>query len=199
MRAGIMITINLLPEEFRVKEKTQSKYPVKQIAMGAGVLFAVLTVFFYIDFVFANFSLKKLQKESADILPQQQQLKQLETEVEQTLKPENAFLNKFVTADRPLTHLFSWVSEQLPASSWLTEFKLSREGQGGRLFLKGLTLPTKEKSSIEWIEVYLHQLKAQMPDSNLSLTTSRQRVKGVEVTEFIANFDWGLTPGVPSK
>lgn len=187
-----MITINLLPEEFRIKEKTKSKYPVVQIAIGAGVLFALLTVAFYIDFLIANVSLGKLRKESADILPLSQQLKQLEQEVEQTLKPENTFLNRFVTADKPLTQLLMWTSEVLPSSAWLTEFKLTREGEGGKLFIKGLTLATKEKSSIEQIESYLHQMKEKMPDVNLSLTTSRQRIKDTEVTEFIANYDWNL-------
>lgn len=186
-----MITINLLPEEFRVKVKTQSKYPVIPIAIGVGSLFLILTIFFYIDFIVAKGSFSKLEKESANILPQSQQLKQLEQEVEQTLKPENAFLNRFVTADKPLTQLLTWASENLPPSTWLIEFKLVRKGDGGQLFLKGLTLPTKEKSSIELIEIYLHQLKSKMPDANLSLTTSRQRIKTVELTEFSANFDWG--------
>lgn len=187
-----MITINLLPEEFRTKEKTSSKYPAAQIGIGVGVVLALLTVFFYFDFISANHSLKKLQKESAAILPQSQKLKQLEQEVEKTLKPENVFLNRFVTADKPLTHLLSWTSEFLSSSAWLTELKLTREGEGGKLFLKGLTLPTKEKSSIELIEDYVHQLKGKMPDADLSLTTSRQKVKTVQVTEFVANFVWGL-------
>jgi hypothetical protein len=187
-----MITINLLPEEFRINEKVKTKYPIKQIGIGIGAVFTLLTVAFYIDFLIANVTLKKLKKESADILPQSQQLKQLEDEVEKTLKPENIFLNRFVTADKPLTSLLSWSSEELVSSAWLTEFKLTREGEGGKLFVKGLTLPTKEKSSIEQIESYVHQLKSKMPDSNLSLTTSRQRVKETEVTEFIANYDWNL-------
>ena len=115
-----MITINLLPEEFRAAEKKSSKYPVIPIAIGAGVLFILLTIFFYFDYISANISLNKLNKESVTILPQSQRLKQLDTEVQEILKPENVFLNRFVTADRPATPMLSWVSEFLPPAAWLT-------------------------------------------------------------------------------
>lgn len=193
-----MITINLLPEEFRAAEKKSSKYPVIPIAIGAGVLFILLTIFFYFDYISANISLNKLNKESVTILPQSQRLKQLDTEVQEILKPENVFLNRFVTADRPATPMLSWVSEFLPPAAWLTELKLTREGEGGKIFIKGMSIPTKEKSSIEQIEAYVHQLKAKMPDANLSLTTSRQNIKNVEVTEFVANLEWGMTVPVKS-
>ena len=188
-----MITINLLPEEFRVVEKTPSKYPVIPIAIGVGVLFALLTLFFYFDYVSSNIRFGKLTKESATILPQSQKLKQLEQEVEETLKPENIFLNQFVIADRPATQMLFWVSEFLPEAAWLTELKLTREGEGGKIFIQGMSLPTKEKSSIEQIESYVHELKAKMTDANLSLTTSRQSIKTVEVTEFEANLEWGVS------
>ena len=68
---------------------------------------------------------------------------------------------------------------------------MERKQDGGRLFIKGLSLPSKEKSSIEAIEIYLHQLKEKIPDANLSLTTTRQTIEGTELTQFTANFAWG--------
>lgn len=189
-----MITINLLPQEFRIQEKKSTKVPVIPIAIASGIILAAITLFFYADYWSAKSKLAEINKEWQFVQPQSVRLQALQQEVENKLKPENVFLNSFVTADKPLTYMLTWASEFLPSTSWLTEFKLDRVGEGGRLYLKGLTLPSKEKSSIEFIEVYLHELKKKIPDANLSLTTSRQRIKEVEVTQFIATFEWG-NPG----
>src|SRR5690349_2231669 len=164
-----MIRINLLPEEFRIHDKVQTQIPAMKIAVGAGVFFVILTVWFYIDFLIAQGKVTKVKEQWAILQPQSASLKQLETEVETVLKPQNQFLNRYVTAAQPLTHVLSWLSESLPEKAWLTEVKLEREGEGARLFVKGLALPTKEKSSIEQIESYLHDLKKNIPDTNLNL------------------------------
>ncbi len=187
-----MIAINLLPEELRIKEKKIPKIPALKIAAGVGVVFVLLTLIFYIDFLMAKSKLGKLEKEWQTIQPQHQKLISLEQEVETKLKPENQFLNRFVTADRPLTHMMNWANEFLPSTMWLIEFKLERVGEGGKLFVKGLALPSKDKSSIEFIETYVHQLKEKITNANLSLTTTRQKIKNVELTQFIATYDWGI-------
>lgn len=194
-----MISINLLPEEFRVQEKTTTKIPVFKIAIAVGGLFSVLTLFFYIDFWSKHIQLSKLNKEWRTVEPQSQQLKKLEQDVENNLKPENIFLKRFATSVQPLTSILGWLNEYLPAATWLTQVQMDRDGDGGKLVVKGLTLPTKEKSSIETIEIYLNALKAKMPEANLSLTTSRQQIKDTEVTQFVATFDWAPTAMVVKK
>ncbi len=191
-----MITINLLPEEFRVREKIHINIPWLPAVIGAAGIFLLLTGFFYVDYWLSKAKLSRVNKEWEVIQPQSQRLQQLEQEVETKLKPENVFLNSFVTAEKPLTNMLLWVSEYASATMWLVEFKMERVGEGGKLYVKGLTLPSKEKSSIEFIESYLHELKKQMPDADLSLTTSRQKIKEVELTQFIATFEWGLKPAV---
>lgn len=191
-----MITINLLPQEFRVKEKVSIQLPWLKGAILAGGLVGVLTLWFYADFWMSKAKFAQTDKEWQFMQPQSQRLLQLEQEVNTKLKPENVFLNSFVTADKPLTLMMSWVNEFLPPTTWITELKMERLGEGGSLYIKGMTLPSKEKSSIEFIEIYLHQLKEKMPDADLSLTTSRKKMKEVEVTQFIATFEWGLNQGV---
>lgn len=193
-----MITINLLPQEFRIQEKKVSKLPYMPVVLAIGTLFVCLTLYFYADYWSAKSKLAEINKEWQFVQPQSVRLQALQAEVDSKLKPLNVFLNSFVTADKPLTHMMSWTSEFLPPTSWLVEFKMERVGEGGRLYLKGLTLPSKEKSSIEFIETYLHDLKTKIPDANLSLTTSRQKIKAVEVTQFIATFEWG-NPGAVKK
>ena len=185
-----MITINLLPQEFRTHEKKSFKIPALKWVAGAGVLFSILTLYFYFDFLGSRGRLKHLEDEWKVIQPQSVQLKKLEQEVSTELKPERDFLTQFVTAERPLTAFMIWLSEFLPETAWLNEVSMERKGEGGLLLVKGLALPSKTQSSIEQIEIYLHHLKEKMPDANLSLTTSRQKLQNVEVTQFIANFEW---------
>ena len=186
-----MITINLLPQEFRIQAKSEHSLPYLKIAAVCGILFSLVTVYFYVDLLVAKAQLKKIRGEWSQIQPKSAELKKLEDEVEKTLKPEKVFLESFVTAQRPLTSFLVWAGELLPETVWLTEFQMERKGEGGRLFIKGLALPSKEKSSIEAIEIYLHQLKEKIVDGNLSLTTTRQTLEGKELTQFLANFEWG--------
>ncbi len=185
-----MISINLLPEEFRVQEKTTANLPLLKIAAVSGALFLLLTGFFYIDFLSASAKLKKTEKEWQRVEPESEKLKLLQQEVETVLQPERNFLSGFVTTEKPLTYFLAWTSEFLPKSAWLTEVQMTRRGEGGDFQVKGFALPSKEKSSIEEIETFLHHLKEKMPEADLSLTTTRQTVYKTEVTQFIANFEW---------
>ncbi len=185
-----MIKINLLPEEFRIVKKEKAEIPYTRIAIGLGILFGILTGSFYLDYMNAQKELKKLEQTWATLQPQSAQLKALESEVETTLKPERDFLTKYVLTAKPLTFLLVWISEFMPDTAWLTEVKMEQSEAGQNLFIKGLVLPSKEKSSIELIEIFFHQLKEKIPESLLSLTTTRQKLESVEVTQFIANFEW---------
>ncbi len=186
-----MITVNLLPKEFRVRPQSKTSVLPLKIAAIFGVLFSLLTVYFYWDILKANSELKRIQAQGASLQPQAAALQALEEEVEKKIKPEKFFLESFVMAQRPLTSLIAWASELLPESIWLTALEMEREGEGGHFLLKGLALPSREKSSIEAIEIYLHSLKEKMPESELSLTTTRQAMEGRELTQFTASFEWG--------
>ena len=188
-----MITINLLPEEFRIRKKVESNLPTLKIAIAAGAVFMIATVFFYFDYLAAGRELGRIEKEWTIMQPQSEALKTLEQEVEGTIKPERDFLNRFVTTQKPLTYLLMWASELLPETTWLLEVKVEQAEGKETLFIKGLTLPSKEKSSIEYIEGFLHALKEKIPEATLSLTTTRQTIEHTELTQFIANFEWKVS------
>ncbi len=194
-----MITINLLPDEFRVKAKTSIKIPGLQIGIGAGLILALVTAIFYVDFLMVTSRYGKMNKKWKEIQPEYQALTQLQNEVDGKLKQEKIFMENFVTSQNALTHLLTWSSEYLPEAAWLTEIKLQRKGEGGVFLLKGLALSIAKQSSIEQIETYLHEFKRKMPDANLSLTTTRQTLEGIELTQFISNFEWGSKPDKPKK
>lgn len=186
-----MIQINLLPEELREKKKNVERVPLTKIGIGVGVFMTLLTIGFYIDFLFSSVKCRTLEQTWEKAQPESGGLTQLQSEVEGILKQEKEFMERFVTTPRPLTHILMWVNEFLPERAWLVEFKLEREEEGGNILVKGLALSSKTQSSIEQIEAYLQKLKEKMPETQLSLTTIRQTFEGVELTQFIANFDWG--------
>ena len=186
-----MILVNLLPEEFRIQKSRIPDLPKVKVAIAVGVFLVLVTAYLYVDYLMATSRLKKIEAEWRKISPQAAVLQQLQAEVEGTLKQEKEFMEHFATSPRPLTSIMTWVSDFLPENSWLTEMKMEQDGKGGHLMLKGLSLPSKGKSTIEMIESYLHQLKEKMPETNLSLTTTRETTEQIELTQFTAVFDFG--------
>lgn len=190
-----MIQINLLPEEFRIKESTAPAVPAAKIAAGLGALFVLVTAFFYIDYFVMISKQNKLETEWAKVKPQSQELYKLQNEVDGNLKKEKQFFETFVGAEKSLSSILTWVSEFLPETAWLTELKLDQDDKGSHLLIKGMAYSTQEKNSIEQIESYLNQLKSKMPSAKPSLTTTRQTIGETEVMNFVANFDWQSKEG----
>ncbi|HOW87738.1 MAG TPA: hypothetical protein P5561_05610 [Candidatus Omnitrophota bacterium] len=188
-----MIKINLLPQELRKKKRSPTRVPyVPFIALG-GVLFMLLTLFFYGDYLRARSTYKNVQKEWARLNPLMSKLKAMETQIEIEMRGEKEFLEKSVLNKDSMTQLLSWVSEYLPPKGWLTEFKAERDGEGYRLTLKGVVLPSRAQTGIEQIEAYMQQLKAKLPpQARLSLTTSKESKEKSEGTAFVAEWDWGV-------
>ena len=185
-----MIRINLLPEEFRVAPKRAEKIPLVKVAIAIGVVFAVLTAFFYIDYLLALTQRNQVQSRWEQVQPETLSLNQLRSEVEGTLKPEKDFFEQYVDTATSLTNLMMWVSQYLPETAWLTELKLEYGEKGAEFLVKGLCFSTKEKSSIEQVENYTQQLKAKIPSANLNLTTTRQELEGNQLTQFAILFNW---------
>ena len=153
-----------------------------------------LSVYFYFDFVFASSKLKKLEQEWLKLQPQATVLNSLRDEVEVVLKPQNDFVERFIKTPAPLTSVLAWASEFLPETSWLTEISLEQDDKGRKLLIKGLCVPGKNKDTIGLIEEYLQKLKGKMPNTALTLTTTRLEEKDVQLTQFVATFSWGAQP-----
>lgn len=185
-----MIRINLLPEEFRVSKKKIAKLPIIKAAAGVGIAFAVLTALFYIDYLVALAQRSQVQRRWEQIQPETLSLNQLRNDVEEILKPEKEFFEQYVDTATSLANLMMWVSQYLPEAAWLTELKLEYGEKGAEFLVKGLCLPTKEKSGIEQVEGYTQQIKEKMPSTNLNLTTTRQELEGNQLTQFVILFNW---------
>ena len=190
-----MIKVNLLPQELRKGKTTAPRIPYIPLALLAGVLFLLMTFFFYGDYLRARAAYKNVQKEWTRLSPLMAQLKALETRIEVEMKGEKDFLEKNVLNTESMTRILLWVSEFLPPKGWLTELKIDREGEGCRLTLKGVVLASRTQTGIEQIEEYFQKLRTKLPSqASVALTTSKEVKEKTEGTAFIAQLEWGVTP-----
>lgn len=154
-------------------------------------MFAALTVFFYVQYQLGLGTLRELKNRWAFLQKDVQRVTQLQREMEEGVKGEGQFLDRYVTSSFPVTTILSAASEFLPASIWLVELKVSRQPKENTLLLKGFSVPFEHRSSIQDIEKYLHDIKEKFPPkTELILTTSRQTKENRELTLFTAVFKW---------
>ena len=188
-----MIKINLLPQELRKKKKSVPRIPYILLVILGAVLFLLLTFFFYCDSLWARSAHKSVSNEWLKMSPSLVQLKALETKVEVQMKGEKEFLEKNVLNTQSMTLILTWASEFPPPKCWLTEFKAEREGEGCRLTLEGVVLPSRTQTSIEQIEEYFRKLKMKLPPQTSVAVITSKGVKDIpEGTAFVAHLDWGV-------
>ena len=189
-----MIKINLLPQELRKEKMNAMRIPYIPLVILAGVLFFLMTFFFYGDYLRARSAYESVRKEWARVNPSMAQLKVLERKIEVEMKGEKDFLEKNVLNTESMTQILSWVSEFLPPKGWLTGLKVEREGEGCRLTLKGVVLASRTQTGIEQIEEYFQKLRTKLPPhTSVVLTTSKEVKEKTEGTAFVANLEWGVT------
>lgn len=189
-----MIRINLLPQELRKRKTNATHIPYIPLAILAGVLFLLMTFFFYGDYLRARSAYKNVQKEWARLNPSLAQLKAMESKIEVEMKGEKDFLERNVLNTESITQILFWVSEFLPPRGWLTELKMERDGEGCRLTLKGVALASQVQTGIEQIEEYFQKLKTKLPpQTSVALTTSKEGKDKKGGTAFAAHVEWGIS------
>jgi len=189
-----MIKINLLPQELRKGKTGTTRFPYIPLAILAGVLFLLMTFFFYGDYLRARSAYKNVRTEWLRMNPSMAQLKAMEARIEVEMKGEKDFLEKNVLNRESMTRILFWVSEFLPPKGWLTGLKAEREGEGCRLTLKGVVLASRTQTGIEQLEEYFQKLKTRLPPQTVvALTTSKEVKEKTEGTAFVANLEWGMT------
>jgi len=186
-----MITINLLPEEYREVKRPSSALPYISLAIQAGALFLLLTLFFYADYLKARRAYDSVYAEWIQFGPQMRQLKELEKMVEVDMKAEKDFLVTTVLNTDPVTRVLQAVSDHLPPHGWLTELKIERAGGGGKLNMQGIVLSAGAKTGIEQIESFFQEVKARFPKADVTLTTSKVKDPKIAGTSFSTTITWG--------
>ncbi len=187
-----MILVNLLPPEFR-KQTTRlgGTWPSQSLLKILGAGFLALTLFFYVQYLFEIREFKKLNKEWMGLQEEVRRVDQIKTDMESGSKGERTFLERYIASSFRTTAILSSVSQLIPDSIWLVEVKILRQPKENTLLLKGVSVPSREKSSVQAIEKYLKDLKEKFPSgAELVLTTSRQQKDRSELTLFTAVFKW---------
>lgn len=187
-----MILVNLLPAEQR---KRIGRGPAflqdKRFIAGFAVVFSLLTLVFYVRYQINLGELKVLKDQWFLIEKDVQRVTELKKKMEEGIKKEREFLERYVTTSFPNTAILTAASVFLPDSIWLLELKVTRQAGENSFLLKGLSLPNPRRSSIEDIEKYLRVLREKFPEkTELILTTSRQLKDNRELTLFTAVFKW---------
>jgi len=165
--------------------------PYLPLAILAGSLFMLLTLFFYADYLKAKGAYDSAYSEWMQFSPQMQQLKTLEQKVEVEMRGEKEFLERHVLNTDSMTRILQLVNEHLPQRGWLTELTLERaKTGGGSLVLQGVVLPTSARTGIEQIEGFLQELKSEYPEMDILLTTAKVKEKNAVGTSFSAMMKW---------
>lgn len=187
-----MIRINLLPAELRRNAGARlSPSQKRKILLGVGFLFFVFTLVFYVQYQFHLKELKSLQTHWVSLQKDIQRVTAIQSQLESGSKKEKEFLEHSITSPFPITAILNAVSQFLPNSVWLIEIKIARQSPQNSFLLKGLSVPSNQKSSIQDIEKYLRDVKKVFPQqTEVILTTSRQMKDNRELTLFTAVFKW---------
>ncbi|HRK62739.1 MAG TPA: hypothetical protein PLY88_09385 [Candidatus Omnitrophota bacterium] len=199
-----MIKINLLPPELRPVKKSKSPkasapgVPAlvsnKQMVLGGGlavaVVFFAVTLLFYFDYLGLKGRLVKVNQDFAAIQPSVQEVRSLEQEVSSVLQAERDFLNAHILNKAALTSILQTISESLPEGVWLTALSINNSGKKRSFQIQGVVSGIKDKTNIQQIEDYLHQVKMVIPSSHFVYSTGKQLADKVSATAFTANFEW---------
>lgn len=201
-----MIKINLLPAELRpVKKKkivkraasakpagefNAQQLPLKAASIAIAGIFAAVTLFFYVDYLRLNKKQAKVAQAFAEIQPRVQEVRLLEQELTTLLHPEKDFLNAHVLNKAAITSILQEMSVSLPEGLWLTSLTINNSGKQRSFQVQGLALNSQDKTNIQQIEEYLHQIKRVLPNAHFTYSTGKQLAEKVAATAFTANFEW---------
>lgn len=181
-----MITINLLPEELRPKEKKKAlltKDIVPKIISGGIIILVSLHIFLVLVYLLQSYRLGNLNNAWPKI--------SLEKNKADSLKKEISFLEENVkTIENLTTKRISWswklykISQVLPRGVWLRQLSLASSNfnlQGSVVSLKQeeMTLIGKFLDSLKIDPEFLKDFK----DLELG-SIQRREIKGFEVSDF---------------
>ena len=134
--------------------------------------------------------LVKVNQDFAAIQPSVQEVRSLEQEVSSVLQAERDFLNAHILNKAALTSILQTISESLPEGVWLTALSINNSGKKRSFQIQGVVSGIKDKTNIQQIEDYLHQVKMVIPSSHFVYSTGKQLADKVSATAFTANFEW---------
>jgi len=198
-----MITINLLPEELRLKEAKQIHIPYQKIAFGVFLIVFVITVYNLIVYLRVRSEYGALQKQWNQMAKKSSQADALESELGSSIIAEVDFYDSWVDPPLATARILNLISDFIPKSVWLTEISFNRNKKDLDLVIIGLSQSGGGTSKLIDIQNFTNTLKSEMEKftakSRLKVaitTSSKKTSENTDLTQFTANF---ATEGVGKK
>lgn len=190
-----MITINLLPEELRLKEAKQIHIPYQKIAFGVFLIVFILTVYNLFVYIRVRSEYGSLQKQWNQMAEKSGQADALESELGSSINAEVDFYDSWVDPPLATARILNLISDFIPKSVWLTEINFVRNKKDLDLVVIGLSQSSGATSKLVDIQNFANTLKSEMEkimakgSLKVAITTSSKKTaENTDQTQFTANF-----------
>ena len=190
-----MITINLLPEELRLKEVKHINIPYQKIVFGIFLIVFLLTIYNLIVYIRVRSEFGALQKQWNQMAEKSGQADALESELGSSINAEVDFYDSWVDPPLATARVLNLISDLIPKSVWLTEINFSRNKKDLNLVVIGLSQSGGATSKLVDIQNFANTLKSEMEKvtdkSRLKVaitTSSKKTAENTDQTQFTANF-----------
>jgi hypothetical protein len=159
-----MILINLLPTEFRVREKTKYEIPYKLIAISGFVLFLLLSLYNLFLFVRIREEQRALKGQWEHLARPSAEADMLQRELGMQVVAEIDFYDTFVDPDLEVARVLNLVSDLIPKSLTLVDLQFVRKAREFKLMLRGISESPSQDSKLIEIQNYVNGLKDQLEE-----------------------------------
>ena len=207
-----MITVNLLPEQLRIKRK-DFNFPIFPLLFL--IYMVLLIVFAVIQFgiVSTRSVVQEMENTLLTVGSKSLEAQRLEGDVKYMQEIKEQVLNKALIPTYSLTMILDTINRNIPDNMWLTEIFYQYDGATERLKIHGFVRPEGIDTMITVIgdfnsalkEAFEAQLEktgrdkgpvvmkkgvpVQTPKTvDFTMTTKRQKAENIEVTEFTTVF-----------
>ena len=178
-----MITINLLPQEFRKAEKKET-VPVSLVIVGVVVVMVVLHVLFGVLGLYKKAQLAYLEKKWTGEQAHFKEVSDLKKELEEKKRKADA-LKGFVVRDVYWTDFFNTINRAVPKGLWLNRLSVSDQG----LVIEGSVF-SFNIDQVALVNKFFDELKKdaffRARFTNFSLdSVQRRSIKQYEILDFL--------------
>ena len=168
-----MILINLLPAELRTREIKLINIPYRQIMLGLFGILLVFTLYNLFIYIKAKSEYDHLRKQWKGIAEKSAKADELEKELGATITAEVDFYDSLVDPVLQTARVLNIVSDFMPKTAWLAEFKFERNKKEIEMTLRGQS-HTSGGAQLVDVQNFANNLKVEM--EKLLVPTSQSSV-----------------------
>lgn len=192
-----MIQINLVPEEYRIREYRRT--PIFSIALSFSVIFLV---YVGVNGIFQHIKARKQIRIAESNLKAMEstaeEVKALSKKLTDKLKPEVVTISTLLTNEINWAQVLYLISKKVPNNVWLSSLEVNDTSESWTLTLTGFALPVTQAAAIATVGEFTTKVKWEMitlltregidPDIELLTTTKQKQADRIEIVEFKASY-----------